>query len=127
MISNLKKIDRLPGDRTDLGNVHEDLSACTDCTKWLVIRLQQAKIVDGRNYLYFELRNQEFERITDVVISDARANEITVRTENAVNLPSSDYYEVETDINFSSAATWQMNYAIEKKGRERKTWVFIKN
>jgi hypothetical protein len=129
MISNLLKLTSRPTDGNSLGaNVHEDLSQCTDCTRWVKLELISAVTAsDGKYYLYFEVRNQWFEKITDVVISDGASNQLTVKTDQGGIFPSSDFYRVETDVDFSRAASWTVEFTVERAGTPKGRWKFVKS
>jgi hypothetical protein len=129
MISNLLKLTSRPTDGTSLGaNVHEDLSQCTDCKKWVKLELISAvSASDGKFYLYFEVKNQWFEKITDVVISDGAANRLTVRTAQGGWGPSSAFYRVETDVDFSQAPSWTIDVDVERAGTPKGRWKFVKS
>jgi len=129
MISNLLKLTARPMGGNPLGTtVHEDLSQCTDCKKWVKLELISALTAsDGKHYLYLEVRNQWFEKITDVAITGGAANQLTVRTDGGGVFPSSDFYQVETDVDFSRAAAWTIDFYVEKSGTPRGRWRFVKS
>lgn len=129
MISNLLKLTARPTGGNPLGaNVHEDLSQCTTCTRWVEIELISANTAsDGKFYLSFEVKNQWFEKITDVAISDGAANQLTVKTDGGGVFPSSDFYQVETDIDFSGTSPWTLDFVVEKSATPRGRWRFVKS
>lgn len=129
MISNLLKLTTRPTSGNPLGStVHEDLSQCANCTRWVKIELISAMTAsDGKYYLYFAVKNQWFEKITDVLISDGAANQLAVRTDGGGVFPSSDFYQAETDVDFSRAASWTIDFYVEKAGTPRGRWRFVKS